>query len=77
MDTEKRLPVSGDLDSSQFTYLLHKYAGKQISVYCSNGSRFTGTGEFAPGWVSVSREGTQEALCNLEHVVAITKQKES
>ena len=77
---EERLTrVEGEVDrlaASQrsFMTLTRKYDGQKIRVYLYNDRSVYGKAQFENGWVEVSDERTnRSALCNLRHVMSITK----
>lgn len=68
--TETNEPVRHD--HTGVDQLKRQFDGKRAQVYCTNGSRLTGTVTFMHDkWVMVSRNGSQSALVNLEYVISM------
>lgn len=77
MDNPNNAPVRQIPDMLKLEYLLHRYQGQAITVFCSSGAVLKGFAQFtSDGWVEIVYDKdaleSRSALCNLTYIISIT-----
>lgn len=64
-----------DTPDRQALELAKKFEGKEVHVFTTNGVNLRGKAHFAGGWVYVKEPypSGKSVMCNLAHVISITK----
>lgn len=77
MSIPNNAPVEQALNMPKLDYLIHKYQGQAVTVFCSSGAVLKGFARFtSDGWVEIVydkyAEESKSALCNLAYIISIT-----
>lgn len=64
-----------DTPDRQTLELVKKFEGKEVHVFTTNGANLRGKAHFAGNWVYVKEPhpSGKSVMCNLDHVISITK----